>query len=141
MAIYLQVRAGPVQLLLDALAVHEVLSLEKTASGAGAHCEWRDQVLAGLNLAEFLGFSSPAPGMGVVFGSTEAELPVMLQVDEVVRLRNLSPTDWHPLPHVPVATRAYFDAVFLDSDGQTQIYRLIKGLDLGSARPAHPINP
>lgn len=141
MAIYLQVRAGPIQLLLDALAVHEVLSLDKTTVGAGAHCEWRDQVLQSLNLADFLGFSSPEPGMGVVFGNAEDSLPVMLQVDEVVRLRNLATKDWSPLPHVPAATRAYFDAVYLEPDSDAQVYRLIKGLSLGSSSPESTTNP
>jgi hypothetical protein len=140
MAIYLQVRAGPVQILLDALAVHEVLALDKRNQGAGDHCEWRNAVLEVLNLAEFLGFSAPEPAMGVVFGASQDAVPVMLQVSEVVCLRNLSVADWHPLPHVPAATRSYFDAVFLDSDGSTQVYRLIKGLDFGGKGP-HPLNP
>ena len=149
MAIYLQVRAGPVHVLLDALAVHEVLSLDKLNSGAGDHCEWRHSVLKALNLAAFMGFDSSKPDMGVVFGSDPAALPVMLQVDEVIRLRDLRPADWSPLPHVPMATRQYFDAIYLDADGVTQVYRLIKGLHFGTqavpheAAPvaAHPMNP
>jgi len=149
MAIYLQVRAGPVHVLLDALAVHEVLSLDKLNSGAGDHCEWRNTVLKALNLAAFLGFDASKPDMGVVFGSDQVALPVMLQVDEVIRLRDLRPADWSPLPHVPMATRQYFDAIYLDADGVTQVYRLIKGLHFGTqavsqaAAPeaAHPMNP
>ena len=140
MAIYLQVRAGPVQILLDALAVHEVLALDKRHSGAGAHCEWRDTVLQNLNLAEFLGFSAPEPAMGVVFGSTSEAVPVMLQISEVVCLRNLTASDWLALPPVPAATRDYFDAVYLDTAADAQVYRLIKGPDFGLKSP-HPLNP
>ncbi len=124
MAIYLQVRAGQIHLLLDALSVHEILGLDALAEGGGAHCEWRSEVLQSLNLGEFLGSPSVAPGMGVVYTPDRDAQPIMLKVDEVLRLRELRAGDWSALPRLPEQTLVFFDAIHVDAAANQQIYRL-----------------
>lgn len=124
MAIYLQVRAGQIHLLLDALSVHEIMGLDALAEGGGAHCEWRSQVLQSVNLGEFFGSASEAPGMGVVYTPDREAAPLMLKVDEVLRLRELRPADWSALPRLPEQTLVFFDAIHVDGASGQQIYRL-----------------
>jgi hypothetical protein len=124
MAIFLQVRAGQIHLLLDALSVHEILGLDALAEGGGAHCEWRSKVLQSLNLGEFLGSPSEAPGMGVVYTPLPDAQPIMLKVDEVLRLRELRTSDWSVLPRLPQKTLVFFDAIHVDAAANQQIYRL-----------------
>ncbi len=127
MAIYLQVRAGQIHLLLDALSVHEILGLDALAEGGGSHCEWRSEVLQSLNLGEFLGSPSESPGMGVVYTpqpDVPGARPMMLKVDEVLRLRELRAGDWSALPRLPEQTLVFFDAIHVDATAGQQIYRL-----------------
>lgn len=124
MAIYLQVRAGQIHLLLDALSVHEILGLDALAEGGGAHCAWRSEVLQSVNLGEFFGSASLAPGMGVVYTPDRETAPLMLKVDEVVRLRELRAADWSSLPRLPEQTLVFLDAIHVDGASGQQIYRL-----------------
>lgn len=124
MAIFLQVRAGQIHLLLDALSVHEIMDLDRLSEGGGAHCEWRSEVLQSLNLGEFLGSASAAPGMGVVYTPEPAARPLMLKVDEVLRLRELRSKDWSALPRLPQQTLVFFDAIHVDVASEQQLYRL-----------------
>jgi hypothetical protein len=129
MAIYLQVRAGPLQLLVDALGVHEVLSLgELAVGGQGGHIEWRKQVLNSVALHTFFGQIQGERLMGVVYSATEGDPPLMLEVDEVVGLRNITPAQWLPMPRLPDATRVFFDALIDDLNSAAQVYRLRRPL-------------
>lgn len=130
MAIYLQVRAGPLQLLVDALGVHEVLSLDDLAvGGQGGHVEWRKQVLNSVAVHTFFGQTQGERLMGVVYSATEGDEPLMLEVDEVVGLRNITPAQWLPMPRLPDATRVFFDALIDDLHSDAQVYRLRRPLD------------
>ena len=130
MAIYLQVRAGPLQLLVDALGVHEVLSLDYLAvGGQGGHVEWRKQVLNAVAVHTFFGQTQGERLMGVVYSATEGDEPLMLEVDEVVGLRNITPAQWLPMPRLPDATKVFFDALIGDLNSDAQVYRLRRPLD------------
>jgi hypothetical protein len=132
MAIYLQVRAGPLQLLVDALGVHEVLSLDDLAvGGQGGHVEWRQQVINSVAVHTFFGQAQGQRLMGVVYSVAEGEPPLMLEVDEVVGLRNITPTQWLPMPRLPQASQVFFDALIGDPGSDAQVYRL--------RRPLHPV--
>jgi chemotaxis signal transduction protein len=129
MAIYLQVRTGPVQLLVDALGVHEVLSLDGLQEGGQGHIEWRDQVLQAVPMHQFLGQPSGECLMAVVYSAgQEDEPPLLLQVDEVVGLRTISATDWLQMPRLPDATAVFFDALIDNPNSPAQVYRLRRPL-------------
>lgn len=125
MAIYLQVRAGPVGLLLDALRVHEVVTLPDEFRADQVFAEWRGRVLHVVRLAGQLQLGEGSDAHGVVYSPREGDEPVMLCVDEVSRLRDLVDSAWSPLPpSVPAQTVALFDAVFVDPTQDRQLYRL-----------------
>ncbi len=142
MAIYLQVRAGPVGLLLDALRVHEVITLPDDFRADQAFADWRGRVLHVVRLAGQLQLPPGEPAQGVVYSPSEGDEPVMLCLDEVARLRNLEGADWNALPpSVPAQTVALFDAVFVDSTQHAQLYRLrsdVMGALLGVPQDAAP---
>jgi len=131
MAIYLHVQAGSLQLLLDALGVHEVLSLEALAvGGQGDHVQWREQVLSAVPVQTFFGQTPGAEAaMGVVYSATDADVPMMLKVDAVLGLRNISHAEWLPMPRLPSATMVFFDALVQDLQSHAQLYRLRRPLD------------
>lgn len=124
MAIFLQVRASGLHLMLDALHVHEVLGLEPSGEGARTHVQWRHDVLAAIDVARLLGVEPGQPGMGVVYSPDEGSLPVMLLVDEVLGLKNLQTQDWSELPRIPTNSAQLFDKVWLEPDAQRQSLRL-----------------
>lgn len=129
MAIYLQVRAGTLQLLVDALGVHEILSLDTLpVGGQGEHVEWRKQVLNSVAVHSFFAQAQGARVMGVVYSVADGEAPVMLEVDEVVGLRNIGPSDWLPMPRLPTETMVFFDALVQDLRSDAQVYRLKRPL-------------
>jgi hypothetical protein len=131
MSIYLQVRAGQLHILVDALGVHEVLSLEDLAvGGQGGHIEWRKQVLNSVTVHSFFGQAQGERLMGVVYSAADGDAPLMLEVDEVVGLRNITPTQWTPMPRLPDATRVFFDALIGDLNSDAQVYRLRRPLDM-----------
>lgn len=143
MAIYLHVQAGKLQLLLDALGVHEVLSLEALAvGGQGDHVQWREQVLSSVPVQAFFGQTQGAEGsMGVVYSAADADVPMMLKVDAVLGLRNIHEQDWLPMPRLPSATMVFFDALVQDLHSDAQLYRLRRPLDRAlfhlTAKPDH----
>ena len=130
MAIYLQVRAGNLQLLVDALGVHEILSLnDLPVGGQGEHVEWRKQVLNSVPVHSFFAQEQGERVMGVVYSATEGDSPMMLEVDEIVGLRNIGPKDWLPMPRLPAETMVFFDALVDDLKTDAQVYRLRRPLE------------
>jgi chemotaxis signal transduction protein len=131
MAIYLHVQAGSLQLLLDALGVHEVLSLDALAvGGQGDHIEWREQVLSSVPVRSFFGQTQGGDAtMGVVYSAGDTDVPMMLKVDAVHGLRNISEAEWLPMPRLPLATMVFFDALAKDLNSDAQLYRLRRPLD------------
>lgn len=136
MAIYLQVRAGHLQLLVDALGVHEILSLEDLpVGGQGEHVEWRQQVLKSVSVHSFFQQKHGERIMGVVYSASEGEQPMMLEVDEVVGLRNIAPHEWLPMPRLPSETMVFFDALVQDRKSDAQVYRLRRSLEASLFHP------
>lgn len=130
MAIYLQVRAGDLQLLVDALGVHEILSLgDLPVGGQGEHVEWRQQVLNSVAVHSFFAQVQGERLMGVVYSTTEGDAPLMLEVDEIIGLRNIGPSDWLPMPRLPQETMVFFDALVNDLKSDAQVYRLRRPLE------------
>lgn len=130
MPIYLQVRAGNLQLLVDALGVHEILSLsDLPVGGQGEHVEWRQQVLNSVPVHSFFAQDQGERVMGVVYSATEGDTPMMLEVDEVVGLRNIGKMDWLPMPRLPSETVVFFDALVNDLKTDAQVYRLRRPLE------------
>lgn len=130
MAIYLQVRAGDLQLLVDALGVHEILSLgDLPVGGQGEHVEWRQQVLNSVAVHSFFAQVQGERLMGVVYSTTEGDAPLMLEVDEIIGLRNIGPNDWLPMPRLPQETMVFFDALVNDLKSDAQVYRLRRPLE------------
>lgn len=123
MAIYLQLRVGPVHLLLDALQVHEVLRSDVLGLGAQGHAQWRDDVLHFVDMGAFLQLEHEPPGMAVVYSPDAQGRPLMLGVSEVLGLRDLGPRDWSPMPRLPMASAAFLDAVWLEPAHERQSFR------------------
>jgi hypothetical protein len=130
MAIFLQVRAGKLQLLVDALGVHEILSLsDLPVGGQGEHVEWRKQVLNSVPVHSFFVQEQGERSMGVVYSASDGVVPLMLEVDEVIGLRNIGPKDWLPMPRLPLETMVFFDALVNDLKTEAQVFRLKRPLE------------
>lgn len=131
----LQVRAGPIHLMLDASAVHEVLTQDARLALDGAerlHVQWRGGVLPVVALAEFLGFGRTMATVGVVYSPAPEMAPIMLAADEVVGLFETQAPAWRRLPPVPEPTAGLFDAVYIDpADTSRLAYRLRTDIDPG----------
>lgn len=131
----LQVRAGPIHLMLDASAVHEVLTQDARLSQEGVerlHVQWRGGVLPVVALSEFLGFGPTAATVGVVYSPAPEMAPIMLAADEVVGLFETQAPAWRRLPPVPEPTAGLFDAVYIDpADTSRLAYRLRTDIDPG----------
>lgn len=123
MAIYLQLRVGPVHLLLDALRVHEVMGADTLSQGGQGHVQWRDEVLHFVDMGAFLQLPTEAATMAVVYSPDENGQSLMLGVSEVLGLRDLHAEDWRPMPRLPVASAAFVDAVWLEPELQRQSFR------------------
>jgi|LauGreSuBDMM15SN_2_FD.fasta_scaffold268171_1 hypothetical protein len=129
MATYLQVRAGNLQLLIDALGVHEILSLsDLPVGGQGEHVEWRKQVLNSVPVHSFFAQEQGERVMGVVYSATEGDTPMMFEVDEIIGLRSIGQKDWLPMPRLPSETMVFFDALVKDLKTDIQVYRLKRPL-------------
>ncbi len=131
-ALYLQVRAGPLHLRLDAGAIHEVLTREAAdpADAAGTRqAQWRGDVLPVIPLAAFLGFPGDAPAVGVVYALAAGLPPVMFGIDEVIGLRAAGTASWRSTPRLPGAAAGLFDAVYIDAERGLLAYRLRDALE------------
>jgi hypothetical protein len=62
----------------------------------------------------------------------------MLEVDEVVGLRNITPAQWVPMPRLPDATMVFFDALIGDPHSDAQVYRLRRPLASALFEPDLP---
>jgi chemotaxis signal transduction protein len=129
MAIYLQVRAASIHLMLDALHVHEVLNSDTVLSGASDHAQWRDDVISTVDLAKLFGLSGGNIAMGVVYTTGNESRPVMLLIDEVLGLKDLQAAQWSRLPRIPSGSALFFNSVWLEGDTQRQSFRLRHPLD------------
>jgi hypothetical protein len=131
----LQVRAGPIHLMLDASAVHEVLTQEARLAQDGVerlHLQWRGGVLPVVALAEFLGFGQTVATLGIVYSPAPDAAPLVLAADEVVGLFATEASAWRRLPPVPEPTAGLFDAVYVDpADPARLSYRLRTDIDPG----------
>lgn len=118
MAQFLHIRVEDLDLLLPALQVHEVISLETDARPSDAHALWRDQVLASWDLGQVLQRCS-APksrAYGVVYSLNETDaLPVLMLIDEVLGLRKPKADQLHRLPGAKTVAHQWFDALWVDS--------------------------
>ena len=129
MATYLQVRAGNLHLLIDALGVHEIVSLsDLPVGGQGEHVEWRKQVLNSVPVHSFFAQEQGERVMGVVYSATEGDTPMMFEVDEIIGLRSIGQKDWLPMPRLPSETMVFFDALVKDLKTDIQVYRLKRPL-------------
>ena len=132
MSQFLQVKVEDVHVLLPALQVHEVTSLEGLVTQSDAHVAWRDRIIALMDLGQVLGRPSSLPRhFGVVYSTTEdgAE-PVMLQVSEVLGLRTPQPQEWRALPYIQSRAQALLDAVWVEPPDERHSYRLRHPVDL-----------
>lgn len=131
--LYLQLRAGPIHLMVDASAVHEVVTQDPQQGADRIHVQWRGAVLAVVPLARFLGFGHAPSAAGIVYAPDADAVPVMLAIDEVVGLQQAMTNAWRRLPPVPEATARLFDAVYLDPHHPGRLaYRLRQDLDPNS---------
>ncbi len=133
MSLYLQLRAGPVYLMLEASVVHEIVTQDARAAQDGVdrlHAQWRGSVLTVVTLARFLGFGDTPSPVGVVWAPSPEAAPLMLAADEVVGLQQAVAHAWRALPTVPEATAGLFDAVYVDPGQPARLaYRLRSDID------------
>lgn len=127
MSQYLQVKVADVHVLLAALNVHEVMRVDDLVTQADAHVDWRDRIIAFRDLGHVLGRNSSPQRRhyGVVYSCTDdgAE-PVMLQVDEVLGLREPKADEWRPLPGIQTRAQVLLDGVWTETATQRNSYRL-----------------
>jgi chemotaxis signal transduction protein len=139
MSQYLQVKVADVHVLLPTLHVHEVMRLDDLLTQGTAHVDWRNRVIALMDLGQVLGRTATAlkRHYGVVYSSTENadDPPVMLQVDEVLGLREPKAQDWRPLPDIQTRAQLLLDAVWVESAHDRHSYRMRHptSLDSGAA--------
>ncbi len=133
MSHYLQVCAGPYQILLDADGIHEILELDgDDGAEAAGRRDWRGQALTAVNGRTLLGMKDdvlPRERAGVVYSADADATPLMLEFDCVVRLRHLNDMGLRPLPLVPKRVLRLFDGVFSDKEAEAQLYHLRRPLD------------
>ncbi|MEY3572583.1 MAG: hypothetical protein RJA77_498 [Pseudomonadota bacterium] len=140
MAVYLQVAAGPLHLMLSAEGVHEVTTLDRLRQSERGFVEWRDTVLPLVSVFEFFELhrcTTDRPARRgedalpvVVYSPSEESTPLALAFDEVVWLKNLPAKHWLALPPVPARTRHFFDAIMNFPETSHQAYRLRRPLKL-----------
>lgn len=142
MSVYLQVRAGPLHLMLSAEGIHEVSTLDQLGQSERGFVEWREAVLPLVSFAEFFELSArnedtsipraetgQASGDPVVIYSTADEAPpIAFRLDEVIWLKNLPAHLWLSLPSLPARTAHFFDAIMGFPETGHQAYRLRRPL-------------
>lgn len=138
MAMFLQIRTGGLYLMVDALRVHEVLGLEGLVAGAQGHAQWRGQVLNCVDLGDFFRLPHAQPQMAVVYNPARTGDPLVLQVEEVLGLRNLEGRQWGQLPQLPAPIEQFFDAVWLETEHSRQSFRLRYPIDLDTFQRMTP---
>lgn len=133
--LYLQLRAGPMLVLLEASGVHEVL--ESGWQGqARDQAQWRSQVLPVIRLGRFFGFDDARDDAGVVCSVGPDEPAVLFAAGAVLGLHAIDSQEWKRLPALPARVEHFFDAAFAGSGQQALSYRLrgqLRGADFGVA--------
>lgn len=128
--LYLQLRAGPMLVLLEAGGVHEVL--ESGWQGqARDQAQWRGQVLPVIRLGRFFGFDDAGGDAGVVCSVGPDEPALLLAADAVLGLQAIDAQEWKRLPALPARIGHFFDAAFAGAGQQSLSYRLRS--ELGAA--------
>jgi chemotaxis signal transduction protein len=132
---YLQVHAGPYQMLLDASGVHEIVELLNDDNCAAGHRDWRGRVLTSINGRSLLGMKDaalPKSHAGVVYSASDEDAPVMFELDSVTCLRHVEDTCFLSLPSVSMQLTSLFDRVLPDKERGIQLYHLRHPINLGA---------
>ena len=137
MSQYLQVKVADIHVLLPTLHVHEVMRLADLASRTEVHVDWRDRVIPLIDLGQVLGRErlNDKRHYGVVYSPLDNrdEPPIMLQVDEVLGLREPKAQDWRPLPGIQTRAQELIDLVWVENSPERHSYRLRHPVDLAQA--------
>jgi chemotaxis signal transduction protein len=131
---YLQVHAGPYQMLLDASGVHEIVELLNDDNCAAGHRDWRGRVLTSINARSLLGMKDnalPKSHAGVVYSACDEDAPVMFELDSVACLRHVEDACFLSLPSVSMQLASLFDCVLPDKERGIQLYHLRHPVNLG----------
>lgn len=131
---FLHIRVEDVDLLLPALRVHEVISLDTDTRPYEAHALWREQVLTCCDLGQILQRCTAPKGRayGVVYSPDETDTPpVLMLIDEVLGLRKPKPEQLHRLPGVKTAAHQWFDALCVDNKLGFKAYCVRATLEAG----------
>lgn len=134
MAQFLHIRVEDVDLLLPALQVHEVISLDTDAPSSDAHALWRDQILASCDLGQILQrcTTPKSRAYGVVYSPDQSDaLPVLMLIDEVLGLRKPKPEQLHRLPGIKNTAHQWFDALCVDNKLGFKAYCVRATLEAG----------
>jgi hypothetical protein len=126
----LHIRSGRYHLLVHAEGVREVLDLsEDSCDHEETHgCRlWRGSSIKVLDLCKlFEDQGCCSPQAALVYGTDEAEPPLMLTCDQVIGLVQAEETSFRPLPFLEGRFGHYFDKA-LDT-GTGQLLLLLKGV-------------
>lgn len=125
---FLLVRAAGVHLLLDCAGILEIVEVETLASSERGFLEWREQVVASIPVAQFFGLGDTPGRLGIAYRPADDQPPVLLQVCEVLWLREINRSAWIPVPSLPVESARYFDAIAQIDGSVHQAYRLRRPL-------------
>lgn len=141
MAVYLQVCAGPLHLMLAAEGVHEVTTVDRLGQSERGFVEWRETVLPLVSFVEFFELNQRPSGGSetpmsvetaahpvVIYSAALEAPPIAFLLDEVLWLKDLPPKSWLALPPVPARTQHFFDAIMCFPETQHQAFRLRRPL-------------
>jgi len=148
LAVYLQVCAGPLYLMLSAEGVHEVTTLDQLGQSERGFVEWRHTVLPLVRLSSFFELAPSYQGVPerqeggaesapvVVYSPADEAQPLAFELDSVIWLKDLPAQSWLALPAVPARTAYFFDAIMSFPGSEHQAYRLKRPLRHGDFRSA-----
>ncbi len=125
--LYLQLRAGPVCVLVEATGVHEVLAADRSHVSSRRQMQWRDQVLPVIELRSFFGFEESGCETHVVYsvdGADGTASPLVFAANEVLGLHQVDAHEWKRLPALPAEITRYFDAAYVTAGQDGLSYRL-----------------
>lgn len=125
MTAYLHLRCGDCELLIDAACVEAVDFIAGAASDSGGHRLWRERPLPVLDLTAVLGRPGESRQQLVV---REGGQHCIVEVGEVLGLRQVEDMDWQPLVTVSAEAERFFDAVLATPDSGRSPLRLRRPL-------------